>query len=661
MHIIFCNLDPHWEFITRVHNHCLDVYADPRIEFWHIGATGDAKPDCWGDWPRRIAREHLLAAVLEAGQVLPETESLWLLVNTAAPDPELERELATLTNQTWWRRCTAVLALATDEETAPALHVAPPRQSGEPSPLVSAVANAESTLWRHTFLLTSDPRQRLYSLRLLGELFQQHDDRDNPLLPQNGVFRLSLEHRPQTSLSDCVMQHWPQKASDLLDMLDEVEHPRLDSWLQKVEDTERAIFKLLGANPDQLQQLEQFLDERLDDQAVQQGATLWSNELIEPAQQRLHWRTPWFHDPKLPETLRLHLNEFTDALDRTLIERYASLHQTQQPNRTRQFHAEQHEHRADLARHHAWTLGISEVTINQLKHDHAELAHYRSAIRRRVEKLAAFLRHRIEPSVRRRAPVFGDSEYRYRRQWLEADVALHEARRTAKTAARRLVSRAGFWGGLAAITGLALLPALILRWPTLAGAGGIKLYFNTTTWWGPDCAWTALFALIYLIFALHQVYQRHRRLRIAQHGLCNAAEELWRQNLEILSNLFRYQDHSQAQRLLTALDEHCERLLEELTQTQNDLNTLRRDLQRQLDFYQTLVPPIKAGPGLSNGFNTHESRTDSPRHWLHRCLEAEHWRLPEQKIAVSGIPDVLKSRYLAGCEEIRIREVSLYS
>lgn len=624
MPIIFCNLDHDWEFVTLVHDHCLDVYTDPEVEFWQVGAMGNVKPDCWGGWPRRIARKHLLAELLEAGRLLAEPESLLLLVSAAAPDPELDQELATLANEAWWKRCTAVLALPADDQTA----IPAPRAP-----------------WRLTLQLDSEPRKRLYGLRLLGEWLSQ-DNSDPRWLPQGGVFRLGLENGSRTPLSDCVMHYWPEYAEELLKAADEVQRPDLKPWRQKVEETYRAAFELLGANPDQLDQRESFLDERLDDQALRQGAAPWGSELTEPTQKLLQWRVPRFYDPKLLRDIHQNLNEWTDALDRTLTERYASLHQTQQPEKAQQLQRER-EHRGALDRHRAWTLGISEETINQIEHDRAKLSHYRSAIRRRVERLTAFLRHRVESSVRRRAPVFGDSDYRYRRQWLEADAALHDARRTAITAARRLVNRTAFWGGLATVTGLALLPVLILRIPLLTGAGGVSQYFNNPAWWGPDCAWTVLFALIYLAFALHQIHQRRRRLRIAQDGLRNAATELWRQNMEIFGNLFRYQDHSQAQRLLTALDEHCERLSGELAQTQTHLNALRRDLQRQRDYYQTLSPlPPTTGHGLGKPFNGQDSRSLSPLQWLKLCLEPEDWRrLPEQEITANG-PDPLKSRYL---------------
>lgn len=669
MRILFCNLDPHWEFSTLVHHHCLDVYTDPGIEFWQVGAADRENPDSWGDWPRRIAREHLRAELMEAGQLLEPQEPLLLLVSVATPDPALEQELALLAGEPWWPNSIWVWALAAKAQRPPALRAASPGPGREststdspPTREERADSMGESTASCYTFLLDHDPRKRLYSLRVLGEWLSQRHDRDPPLLSNNGVFQLTLENRPPTPLSDCVMQYWPEKASGLLQAADDAQRPDLDPWRQAVQETYRAAFTRLGANPDQLQSLERFLDERLDDQALPQSAAPWSSEPTEPAQQWLHWRTPWFHDPRLPQMLHQQLNDFTDSLDRTLTEHYASLHQTQQRERTRQLVTEHREQHGDLAGIHAWTLGISEATINQLQHDHAELGCYRAAVRRRVERLTTFLRHRIERGVRRRAPVFGDSDYRYRRQWLAEDAELNEARREAKTAARRLVGRAWFWGGLAAIAGLALLPVLILRGPMLLGVGGVRQYFNTPSWWGADSAWIALFAMLYLGFALYQLVQRRRRLRIAQDRLRLAARELWRQNLVILGNLFRYQDHSQAQRLLTALDEHCERLLGELAQTQASLHALRRDLQRQLQPYPPLplsAPSPVAGSVLGALFDGRDPRAESPLQWLRRCLESEDWRrLPEQEIAVTvdGRPDHLKSRYLWGCAAIHIRE-----
>jgi hypothetical protein len=663
MHIIFCNLDLQWEFSTLVHHHCLDVYADPRVEFWHIGAAGGVNRDCWGDWPRRIVREHLLAELVEAGEVRPATEPCLLLISAAVPDPGLERELAALVGQPGWRQGIQLWALAADEVTTSLFAAGPADPGGElcrvDSPPELEYATGTGTTRRYTVLLDPDPLRRLYSLRILGELFSQHDDRDNPLLPPGGVFRLSLEGRRQMPLSDCVRQHWPAMARSLLQAADDVQRPRLDTWRQAVEDTYRAVFKRLGAHPDRLQSRELLLDERLDDQSLPPGIAPESNELTEPARQLLQWPTPWFHDPRLPETMRRQWNAFTDTLDRTLTERCARLQQAQQSERIRQFSAEQDAHRADLTRCHAWTLGISEETLNQIKRDRAELDHYRAAIRRRVEKLTTFLRQRIESGVRRRAPVFGDSEYAYRRRWLAEDANSRDARREAKTAARHLAGRTAFWGGLAAIAGLALLPVLILRGPTLLDTGGVRRYFDNPTGWGMDAAWVLLFVLLYLGSAGYQIYRRHRRLRIAQDGLRNAAEALWRQNLGILDRLFHYHDHSQAQRLLTALDEHGERLLAELAQAQDDLNLLRRDLQGQSTYYQTLPPappPAAADPGME--FAALEGDALSPGQWLRCCLEPAHWRrLPAQSILVAG--GRLQSRYLLGCEAITLRPLPL--
>lgn len=627
MRILFCNLDPHWEFSTLVHHHCLDVYTDPGIEFWQVGAAGREKPDSWGDWPRRIAPEHLRAELMEAGQLLGDQEPLLLLVSATAPDPALDQELMALVREPWWRHCTAVL-------TVPAEDPPPPAPAGEPEPIVPPVAPDQAKLWRYTIRLDADPRQRLYGLRWLGE--QLPDLRS---LPQ----RIHFDGHP----SDCVIQHWPPYARMLLQAADTVQHPFLDDWRHQVEAVHRMAFKRLGANPDQLDSLERFLDERLDDQALQPDAAPGAGELTEPAQALLQWPVPWFYDPRLPKDLHQNLNDFTDTLDRTLTERYATLHQTQQPERTRQWRTEQRELRAALAHYHAWTLGISEETINQLKHDRAELGHYRAAIRRRVERLTAFLRHQVDVTVRRRAPVFGDSEYRYRRQWLEADATLHAARRNAMAAAGRLVSRTRFWAGLAVVTGLALLPVLILRLPGLTRTGGVGSYLNNPAWWGPDSVWVAVFALIYLGFALHQVFRRRRRLRIALKDLRGAAENLWQQHFAILGNLFRYQDHTQAQRLLTTLDEQGERLLAELTRTQNYLNDLRRDLHRQLDYYLTLpTPPPETGV-LGEGFDGQDIKALTPLQWLRLCLEREDWRrLPAQDIIVNGVAGPRKSRYL---------------
>ncbi len=626
MHRIFCNLDPHWEFITQVHNHCLDVYADSHVEFWHIGAVSSGHQDGWGDWPRRIAREHLLAELLEAGQVLAETESLCLLISAAASDPELNQELTTLTDEPWWSRCHAVLTLPEDNLNATLL-LQPP--------------------WSSLFLLTAEPRYRLYSLRLLSELFQQHDHRDHWLLPnENGAFRLDL--KSHTPISDCVMQHWPKYAQSLLQAANAIQQPNLDEWRQAVENTQAAAFKPLGLT--WRVSTEELSNERLDDQELQKGGVPWSSEPTAFAQTLLDWPLPWFHDSKLPKALHEKLSQYIADLNRQLAECYVALHAIQ---------PKEPELRPNFTRCRAWTLGISDETINAIKQDRAQLNHYRAAIRRRTEKLADFLRRRIDRRTRHRVPGYDNNPHDYRRPWLEEDAALYEARREAKTAARHLVSQRGFWGGGAAVAGLALLPVLILRLPLLTSAGGVSQYFNNPAWWSMDGAWVLVFFLIYLGFALYQVFQRRRRLGLAQRCLRLAAENLWQQNLEILNNLFRYQKHGEAQRRLSMLDEQGEQLLKELTETQTYLNRLHRSLEQQLRYHEKRPNTSEV---MGHPFNGQDPRERSPLSWLRHCLEPEDWRrLPEQSIAINGQPDRLKSRYLLGCDEIILTPVPFHS
>jgi len=641
MAMLLCNLDPAWPFATLVHHHGLDAFAQPELQFWNAGPA--AGTGVWGDWPKPVEPRRLGAEIAEFGSLLPPAAELVLVFNLPPLTGDvIEQETAELRRLMAAQPAAGALAacgrLGFLAEIQQALQ--DQNRLGRSRRVLALPAGpyggsldrlGDGLLADQALLVSRDPRQRLYELRLLLAMIQDPNLRaDLERATPQGPLAIAIEASAGKVLQDSVMLSWPPVIERLLacgQAALQAGAGGLPSWQDDVATALADIDRLCAAPGPQ------------DDGSLKAAL----DSLGSPA--------PWFFAAGLPAELAAKTDAFIAGLDQYLEERFQALNREQQ--RRQQQLAPEAPLERSLQRHTAVGVGLNEPALGVLKGQRQEVAAKRQAIAAAEQQLLGQLRGDLTLETRRGVDVFGGENRGYRRPlFRQAEEARRTALTQAQAAAARLAARGWFWGGLAAVTLLALSPVIALRGPGWQAAGFVP-YLQDPSRWLLDLAWTGLFALGYLGWGWRQVRRRSRAFAVALEALRHQASALWERHVAALTAVFRYQDQAMAMRRLVMLDGQVERIYGEAQAALSDLAALQSALQSQLMYYRTLG--VDAGATAEDFAWLDALPAEPPGRWLRWVLA--RWP-PAAPVTLTvrdyrlHQPGALQTRYLRGGEAV---------
>lgn len=619
--ILFCNLDPAWDFVHWAHHHALDAFARPDLAFWQITALSAESHDPWGDWPRRIAPRHLPAELAERCELHRHDTHLWLFNLPALAETPLR---------------------AAVQELGAALPAASARYRGIVT--LPALGNygtalhdlATATWIDHLVLLpeSTEPERRGYALRLLGALWADPElGMALDGVRRSRVVTLELDaNRTDARITDVVAQYWPHRARGLLDTSARVRGPGLADGLAAWKDAVDAAARGIDA-------LQNVTGTPGDHAAT--GYPLDSLPC------------PWFFDPKLAMRIGQDSAAFYRRLDADLEQRFERLNTDHQRSRQRQLKQEP-AFLASLQHHTANTVGLSETARSTLAEQQVTIDRIRQTLLTEEQTLLASLRGDLTSETQHGADLFGGANRHYQRPLFEEDTALRQAQTATQTAAQALASRRGFGFGLVGVLVLALLPLLALRAPAWFAQGGWP-YLADASLWGPDLSWLLLFIGIYLSLALYQVRRRHQILQRALNLLKTRADQARQRHHQALDHTFRYQHLIVAMRRLVLLEEQIERVRVELQAALIDVSRLETMLTQQCAYYARQAPAPELSPDAMLPHLLDTLWEHPPRDWL-RCMLRDWPPASPETIEVRdtafGQAGTLHTTYLRGCTRL---------
>ena len=618
---LWCNLDPARPFAELVQDHCLDLLADGEVWVWNLESPGQEPRGPWPDWPWAVSADRLLEALedlpprghLDAPPIL----LLHLPGNgttrpgASAGDPNaglLARQIAEWASGAGWDLVATL---------PPSAHGAEP----------AALLPGARLLVR---LAAGSELQRLHAERLLlewlldpelgPELGRRPGD-TGPVAPRALHLRSARRELPL----DWVAQEWGARIPGLLD-----EVSTLLQGAGSVGQGADARGGLLRA----LKDAESIRDSH---------STEAQGGLSRDARAALRPRLPLFHRRALASEIAEGQRQVQERLDAALAARVAELtgdHQALAEQQAQQERALARE----LDAIPPVALGFGRLARDGLRDLSARCQGIADDTQKRATTLFGHLGEDL-------AQAETGPEARYLRPHLPEDDALDAAIATARDRAGQLPRLRRLLLGLGVASAVAMVPVIAVRLPAWI-IGGLGAYLAQPDLWLADLAWLLLpgaaLGLGTLVFALH----RRRLLALALGRAEDAAQALWRRNLGILADSFRYARHMLALRRVDLVQTHARRLTRETAEGRAALQELEQALSRQRERYARLgAGTDMAGRGGLPRLERIMTAGSRPRDWI-GALAAALPRPPDTEIEVHDGERIrgakLASRYLRG-------------
>jgi hypothetical protein len=581
--VLWCNLDRARPFAGLVQAHCLDLLPRDDIRVWDLAPHGREPRGPWPDWPRRVGEADLpdaLDDLPDPSPLAPPPVLLFHLPGAAGADAIAPAWLDSVAARAAAQGRELVLTLPPDAD--------PARVAGvSPAPLLTVRLGGATHL------------ARLHAERLLIDWLlhpvlgpELRDYRVGALLS------LDLTAAPREPPLDWCARDWGRQIPALLDEIGPLLKGAAAVGAGDT-DAEQAFARAIG----EARHLRSALAREIGD------------GLSNAARALFRVRLPWFFRSDLAPRLAEVGRRVLEALDVALQARRGQL-ATEHAQRTRQYAEREQRLLGALERLTPADIGFGAGAMMWIERTEAECTDLAADIRTQADDILAGLGDDLARTGPGRTPDAGRPRFAEDDAF---DTALQHARDRAAQLPRlrHLVVSAGL------ATLVALVPVLAVRAPLLV-LGGADAYLSRPELWLPDLAWTLLPGALLGVGTLVFAARRRRLLRLALARARAAADALWRRNLLVLLDSFRYADHVLALRLLEQVGERGARLRRGIAQGREGLQSLEHTLVHQREQYRTLGAATAGADGARTRLRLQQAMAAGarPRDWVAALVAA---------------------------------------
>lgn len=625
--LLWCNLDPAWDFARMVQNHCLDLAADAAVRTWDIEHPGATAATPWPEWPRAVPRNALRD---DLDEVLPtHGRRLPLLVAVhlpRGPEAHLSDALELLV---WLDQRLQPIDNADLLVTLPA---------GADAELVGTSAPNARLIARLPVDPAARPLEAIHAQRLLIDLLSDPDARD------------ALRDPGAERLVDCgIRPHQQQAVMDRFSVVWSTLVPTLVADTELLQRGHRPSAG--GTDPDEILQSAYAAIEPLSD-PPQTLPGLADEATLRP----LRPRAPLFFDAGLDRGLRGARDGLLARLNDELEQRYnglndelAELKQFEETNAAK-LAQEVGEvapalvgYGSDGERLLRQNLAITEGRSTEI----------RAEAQRQVQRMEQGLR------VRRHLRCGGFDRHRFVEDD-DFDAAVEVARQRAEG----LMRRRDLLVALLSTAAVTAVPVLSARLPTWrhSGIGG---YLADPATWALDLGWLLVPVLLMMLTGFFFARTRRRRLAMALAHAEHCAIRLWQRHMDVLEQTFRLAWLGLAMRRLNLIRQQLLQLQGDLATSRATLRTLRRTLAGQASYYAELAhehPELGARrqAGGPRGLADYLARGKAADAWIRELLADLPVRQAPEDVAVTGL-NLLEHRFpttsLSGCHALELTAI----